>query len=248
MSAELSCLHEKVMPKCSLSYLKILISANNPSFSQNSFLYLLSNGDQDYTSNRQRMHRFRSRYTFFRFLLTTARIPGQSGRGKTSLLNAVLGFVPLKAGSITVNGILLEKGTIDQIRRQVAWIPQELALPSEWVKEMVQLPFNLKANRNTPFSLDKLFACFDELGLEEELYDKRVNEISGGQRQRIMIAVATLMQKLLLIVDEPTSALDSDSTDKVLAFFRKRMREGSAILAVSHDQGFAQGCNQMITL
>ena len=175
-------------------------------------------------------------------------ISGQSGRGKTSLLNAVLGFVPLKAGSITVNSILLEKGTIDQIRRQVAWIPQELALPSEWVKEMVQLPFNLKANRNTPFSLDKLFACFDELGLEEELYDKRVNEISGGQRQRIMIAVATLMQKLLLIVDEPTSALDSDSTDKVLAFFRKRMREGSAILAVSHDQGFAQGCNQMITL
>ena len=175
-------------------------------------------------------------------------ISGHSGRGKTSLLNAVLGFVPLKAGSITVNGILLEKGTIDQIRRQVAWIPQELALPSEWVKEMVQLPFNLKANRNTPFSLDKLFACFDELGLEEELYDKRVNEISGGQRQRIMIAVATLMQKPLLIVDEPTSALDSDSTDKVLAFFRKRMREGSAILAVSHDQGFAQGCNQMITL
>ena len=107
---------------------------------------------------------------------------------------------------------------------------------------------NLKANRNPPFSLDKLFACFDELGLEEELYDKRVNEISGGQRQRIMIAVATLMQKPLLIVDEPTSALDSDSTDKVLAFFRKRMREGSAILAVSHDQGFAQGCNQMITL
>ena len=235
MSAELSCLHENVMQKCSLSYLKILISAKNPPFFQNSFLYLLSNGNQDYTSDRQRMYRFRSRYTFFRFLLTTA-------------LNAILGFVPLKAGSITVNGILLEKGTIDQIRRQVAWIPQELALPSEWVKEMVQLPFNLKANRNTPFSLDKLFACFDELGLEEELYDKRVNEISGGQRQRIMIAVATLMQKPLLIVDEPTSALDSDSTDRVLAFFRKRMREGSAILAVSHDQGFAQGCNQMITL
>ena len=250
MSAELSCLHENVMQKCSLSYLKILISAKNPPFFQNSFLYLLSNGDQDYTSDRQRMYRFRSRYGFCLQLHEgeIACISGQSGRGKTSLLNAILGFVPLKAGSITVNGILLEKGTIDQIRRQVAWIPQELALPSEWVKEMVQLPFNLKANRNTPFSLDKLFACFDELGLEEELYDKRVNEISGGQRQRIMIAVATLMQKPLLIVDEPTSALDSDSTDRVLAFFRKRMREGSAILAVSHDQGFAQGCNQMITL
>lgn len=175
-------------------------------------------------------------------------ISGQSGRGKTSLLNAILGFVPLKAGRIIVNNILLEKATIDHIRRQVAWIPQELALPSEWVKEMVQLPFNLKANRATPFSLDKLFACFAELGLEEEVYDKRVSEISGGQRQRIMIAVATMMQKPLLMVDEPTSALDPDSTDKVLAFFRKQMRKGSAILAISHDQGFAQGCNQMITL
>ena len=175
-------------------------------------------------------------------------ISGQSGRGKTSLLNAILGFVPLKAGRITVNNILLERITIDHIRRQVAWIPQELALPSEWVKEMVQLPFHLKANRATPFSLDKLFACFEELGLEEEVYDKRVNEISGGQRQRIMIAVATMMQKPLLMVDEPTSALDPDSTDKVLAFFRKQMRKGSAILAVSHDQSFAQGCDQLITL
>lgn len=175
-------------------------------------------------------------------------ISGQSGRGKTSLLNAVMGFVPLKAGSITVNGIRLEKSSIAQIRRQVAWIPQELSLPSEWVKEMVQLPFSLKANRATPFSTDNLFACFDDLGLEEELYDKRVNEVSGGQRQRIMIAVAALMKKPLLIVDEPTSALDPDSSEKVIAFLRKRMKEGGAVLAVSHDQGFAQGCNQMITL
>ena len=178
----------------------------------------------------------------------TACIVGQSGCGKTSLLNAVMGFVHLKEGSVRVGETLLDISTIDSVRRQIAWIPQELALPFEWVKEMVALPFGLKVNRSVPFSEERLFTCFDELGLEEELYDKRVNEISGGQRQRIMIAVATLMQKPLLIVDEPTSALDSDSTDRVLAFFRKRMREGSAILAVSHDQGFAQGCNQMITL
>ena len=175
-------------------------------------------------------------------------ISGQSGRGKTSLLNAILGFVPLKAGSITVNGILLEKGTIDQIRRQVAWIPQELALPSEWVKEMVQLPFNLKANRNTPFSLDKLFACFDELGLEHELYTKRVNEVSGGQRQRIMLAVAAMLNKPLIIIDEPTSALDAGSTGKVLSFFRRQAERGTAVLAVSHDKDFASGCHYLIEL
>ena len=175
-------------------------------------------------------------------------ISGQSGRGKTSLLNAILGFVPLKAGSITVNGILLEKGTIDQIRRQVAWIPQELALPSEWVKEMVQLPFNLKANRNTPFSLDKLFACFDELGLEHELYTKRVNEVSGGQRQRIMLAVAAMLNKPLIIIDEPTSALDAGSTGKVLSFFRRQAERGTTVLAVSHDKDFASGCHYLIEL
>ena len=175
-------------------------------------------------------------------------ISGQSGRGKTSLLNAILGFVPLKAGSITVNGILLEKGTIDQIRRQVAWIPQELALPSEWVKEMVQLPFNLKANRATPFSLDKLFACFDELGLEHELYTKRVNEVSGGQRQRIMLAVAAMLNKPLIIIDEPTSALDAGSTGKVLSFFRRQAERGTAVLAVSHDKDFASGCHYLIEL
>lgn len=63
----------------------------------------------------------------------TACIAGQSGRGKTSLLNAIMGFVPLRKGKIKVGGILLEPTTIDAIRRHIAWIPQELALPSEWV-------------------------------------------------------------------------------------------------------------------
>ena len=71
----------------------------------------------------------------------TACIAGQSGRGKTSLLNAIMGFVPLRKGKIKVGGILLEPTTIDAIRRHIAWIPQELALPSEWVKEMISLPF-----------------------------------------------------------------------------------------------------------
>ena len=175
-------------------------------------------------------------------------IAGQSGRGKTSLLNAVMGFVPLRKGTITVNDIELDKNTIDAIRRQIAWIPQELALPSEWVKEMVKLPFELKVNRNTPFSEEKLFVCFAALGLDEELYEKRVGEVSGGQRQRIMIAVAALLQKPLIIVDEPTSALDAGSADKVLAFFEQQTAIGTAILAVSHDKRFANGCNHIIKL
>lgn len=178
----------------------------------------------------------------------TACIAGQSGRGKTSLLNAVMGFVPLQKGSIRVGETELSKTTIDAVRRQIAWIPQELALPLEWVKEMVQLPFGLKANRSCAFSEEKLFVCFDQLGLDKELYRKRVGEVSGGQRQRIMIAVAALLEKPLIIVDEPTSALDSGSTGKVLDFFCRQAEKGTAVLAVSHDKSFANGCNQIIDL
>lgn len=177
-----------------------------------------------------------------------ASISGPSGCGKTSLLNAILGFIPLRKGRIVLNGMLLERGSVDAIRRQIAWIPQELALPMEWVKEMIQLPFGLKANRSAPFSEARLFACFEELGLEQELYHKRVNEVSGGQRQRMMIAVASMIGKPLTIVDEPTSALDSGSTEKVLSFFRRQTGKGAAILAVSHDKRFADGCDQHIQM
>ena len=178
----------------------------------------------------------------------TACIVGQSGCGKTSLLNAVMGFVPLYEGTIKVGGTLLDKSTIDLVRRQIAWIPQELALPFEWVKEMVSLPFELKVNRSVPFSEERLFMCFDELGLEHELYFKRVNEVSGGQRQRIMLAVAALLNKPLIVIDEPTSALDTGSTNKVLAFFRRQAEKGAAVLAVSHDKDFASGCHYLIEL
>lgn len=177
-----------------------------------------------------------------------AGISGPSGCGKSSLLNAVLGFVPLKEGSITVNGMSLEKSTVDAIRKCTAWIPQELALPLEWVKEVVRLPFGLKANRSTPFSEGRLLACFEELGLERGLYGKRVNEISGGQRQRIMIAVAAMMDKPLMVVDEPTSALDAEATGRVVAFLRRQAEKGSAILAVSHDETLTAGCQKRIMM
>lgn len=178
----------------------------------------------------------------------TACIVGQSGCGKTSLLNAIMGFVPLKEGIIKVDNIVLDKSTIDMIRRHIAWIPQELSLPFEWVKEMVFLPFELKVNRSVPFSEERLFGYFDELGLEHDLYFKRVNEVSGGQRQRIMLAVAAMLNKPLIIIDEPTSALDAGSTDKVLAFFKKQAEKGAAVLAVSHDKDFASGCHYLIEL
>ena len=170
----------------------------------------------------------------------TACIVGQSGCGKTSLLNAVMGFVPLYEGTIKVGGTLLDKSTIDLVRRQIAWIPQELALPFEWVKEMVSLPFELKVNRSVPFSEERLYEYFDDLGLEHDLYTKRVNEVSGGQRQRIAIARGLAMNPELLLFDEPTSALDPETIGDVLAVMQNLAKGGMNMVVVTHEMGFAR--------
>lgn len=175
-------------------------------------------------------------------------ICGGSGSGKSSLLKAVLGFVPLSEGTIKVDGTLLAPRTADHIRKKIAWIPQELALPSEWASEMVRIPFELKANREAGFSKERLMDYFVSLGLEEKLYDKRVNEVSGGQRQRIMLAVTALLDKPLLVVDEPTSALDPESCLRVINFFKSLCSKGMTILSVSHDKQFAAGCDKVFTL
>ncbi len=175
-------------------------------------------------------------------------ISGESGSGKTSLLRAVMGFVPLKEGSIHVDGTLLSAQTAGHIRSKITYIPQEPSFPLEWVKEMVQLPFDLKANHAKRFNQNEMFGFFNLLGLKEELYHKRINEISGGQKQRIMLAMSAMLEKPLYIIDEPTSALDADSAHKVLQFLRMMAEKGGTIVAVSHDKLFAQGCDRTFTL
>lgn len=175
-------------------------------------------------------------------------ISGESGCGKTSILNAILGFVAVKSGSIVVDDIEMSPATVDKIRQRIAWLPQELALPSEWVNEMVQLPFLLKANRHLKYNKDKLLECFRIIGLDADLLDKRVSEISGGQRQRIMIAISSMLDKPLIIADEPTSALDAVSAGKVMNFFRQQAQNGKAILLVSHDKQVASFADKHIIL
>lgn len=78
-------------------------------------------------------------------------VTGESGCGKTSLLRAVLGFLPLEAGRVSVGGEELTEHTVERIRKRTAYVPQELFLPAESVDEMLHLPFHLKANRRRLF-------------------------------------------------------------------------------------------------
>ena len=140
----------------------------------------------------------------------TVCLTGSSGSGKTTLLRALLGFHPLDEGHISIDGELLTPSSAEEFRKHISYIPQELLLPSEWVSDMVRLPFGLKVNRGKPFSKDRLLAEWRLLELPPELYDKKTAELSGGERQRAMLAVSGLLDKSVLLLLSMDSVIETD--------------------------------------
>ena len=173
-------------------------------------------------------------------------ITGESGCGKTSLLRAILGFIPLHEGHISIDGELLTPAAAGEFRKYMAYVPQDLAMPMETVGEMVKMPFALKANLTTPFSKARLMEEWQKLDLAPELYDKKVSELSGGQRQRIIISTLGLLQKSIVLADEPTSALDAHTTALVLNYLKALAAKGATVITVSHDPAFADGCDKKV--
>ena len=175
-------------------------------------------------------------------------VTGESGCGKTSLLRAVLGFLPLESGRVSVCGEDLSLHTVERIRRRTAYVPQELFLPADTVEEMLRIPFDLRANRRTGLSLESLFRIWEALGLGRDLYHRKVGQLSGGQRQRIILSMAALLGKRLLLADEPTSALDEESVGKVAGLLRGMTAGGAAVVSVSHNRTLLGACDRVVRL
>ncbi len=176
-------------------------------------------------------------------------VMGESGCGKTTLLRTVMGFEEFSSGCIEVDGIVVSPTTIDSLRQRIAYLPQELSLPSPTVWDMVRLPFSFKANKGVELTEDLLLREWSLLGLEPRLLSHSPNAISVGQRQRIMLSVCGLLDKPLIITDEPTSALDNDTTLIVANYMKMLARErNAAVLAVTHSHILADQCDKTLHL
>ena len=179
---------------------------------------------------------------------TFACITGTSGCGKTSLIKAFLGLAPLCKGVVRVGEHMLSEHTCSIIRKQVAYLPQDLALPYDTVYEAVCHVLRIGGLRYECSMKGVLCENLAKLGLDEELLDKRLAEISGGQRQRLMLAVLSLLDREVWLLDEPTAALDKVSRDYVIAFLIEQQRRGKTIVTVSHDAHFSSQCSTVIQL
>ncbi|MBQ7442765.1 MAG: ABC transporter ATP-binding protein [Bacteroidaceae bacterium] len=188
-------------------------------------------------------------------------IAGESGSGKTSLLRAILGFVPTSAGAIEVCGLPLDAAHVDALRRLTAYVPQELMPLAATGHDLVALTHSLGANRNVATAATAAAAGYGavapqpvaevlaSLGLEPSVLDLTVAKLSGGQRQRILIAAALALPKPLILLDEPTSALDAETaqltTDTLLATLRREQR---AAVVVSHSERVLAACTATLTI
>lgn len=175
-------------------------------------------------------------------------IMGASGCGKTSLLKGFLGLTPLSSGSIRVGEWMLNEDTCSAIRKHMAYLPQDLALPYGTVDELVRQMFKVGGVKHTSTAVSQLRENMMKLGLDEDLLSKRMAEISGGQRQRFMLAVLSLLDKEVWLLDEPTAALDKTSRDYVVDFLMEQQHKGKTIVAVSHDACFSAKCSVIIHL
>ncbi len=173
-------------------------------------------------------------------------ITGESGKGKTSVLNAILGFIPIKYGETYFFGKKLSSDNISEIRENTAWLPQETSLNFDSVNEMIYTPFDFKVNQINYPSTEEIDSMFNYLNISKDLLAKQVDEISGGQKQRLLLASAMLLKKDVLIIDEPTSALDEENKKRITNYILSQ--KDLTVIAATHDTYWIENSNQIIAL
>ncbi len=173
-------------------------------------------------------------------------ITGDSGKGKTSLINALLGFIPISKGMIRWFGKEFNQDHVKDIRKKISWMPQETALYFESVKEMIYTPFTFKSNKNIQPSQKEIDKIFRQFNLPGDILDRKIDEISGGQKQRLLLSSAFLMHKPVMILDEPTSAVD-ENNKKIITDFILSQKDLS-VIAISHDPYWIDKSDKRIDL
>lgn len=158
-------------------------------------------------------------------------IVGNNGSGKSSVIKAILGLVPVSEGSIKLN---LKK-------EEIAYLPQDNSIQTDMpatVKEIVMTGVQ-KSGKRVPFYTKEDISLSDsamEMMDIKHLTKKRMNQLSGGQKQRVLLARALCRQPKLLILDEPYASLDENAQNSlhhILLHLNKA--HNVAIVMVSHD-------------
>ncbi|WP_342607193.1 heme ABC transporter permease/ATP-binding protein CydD [Vibrio tritonius] len=158
---------------------------------------------------------------------------GPSGAGKTSLINAILGFMPYE-GSLTINGVEMSELNHDQWRSYISWVGQNPLLLNGSIRDNVTMG-KAVSDSILKETLDRSFASefVDQHGLDYHISD-RSGGLSVGQAQRLALARAMIQNGSFWLLDEPTASLDARSEQLVMQGLDNQIH-GKTALLVTHQ-------------
>lgn len=178
-------------------------------------------------------------------------LSGISGKGKTTLINVLLGFLEPGSGSVLMNNLYLKTRERRHFRKRISYAKQQPLLIYDSILKNITL-------NEKPVDFQKTEEVIRVTGLSEmitnysEGFKKVITEngknLSGGQRQRLIMARALYKSFDLLILDEPFSELDRDSENCLLNYLNELALAGKMILLITHNKESLSFCNKIISL
>jgi putative ABC transport system ATP-binding protein len=179
-------------------------------------------------------------------------VTGESGTGKSTLLNLIAGLDRPDAGSIALDGVeitaLADRALTELRRARMGFVFQAFhVLPYLSVAQNVALPLSLLGMTGSE-AQSRLDAMLAAMGLQDRA-QSMPRELSGGELQRVAIARALVHGPQLILADEPTGNLDPDTARQVLAVLRDGIKQRNAAgILVTHSHMAAQTADRVLTL
>lgn len=177
-------------------------------------------------------------------------LQGPSGSGKTTLIDLLIGLNTAQSGKIFIGKQLIENIDIKAWRQSIGYVPQELMLFHDTIRENISLS-------NPDISAEAIIAALDQAGAREFIdalpdgIETDVGEmggrLSGGQRQRIALARALVTNPKILILDEVTSALDPETEAGIVSNIAS-LRGRYTIIAITHRPAWTKIADRLYTI
>ncbi|MDC5806990.1 cysteine/glutathione ABC transporter permease/ATP-binding protein CydD [Vibrio europaeus] len=177
----------------------------------------------------------------------TTALVGPSGAGKTTLINAILGFLPYK-GSLTINNIERTELDLDSWREKISWVGQNPLLLHGSIRDNITLGKTNVSDQVINQALEESFSAefVNQHGLDYAVSD-RSGGLSVGQAQRLALARAMVQNGRFWLLDEPTASLDARSERLVMQGLENQIT-GKTALMVTHQLTPLKNVEQILVM